>query len=160
MLTTNLQKAPYLREQRQFPQDSLSHLASETDQAYIDIAGKVNERIIGSYALNSAMITGERWFLQGGNQRQQSLRSLYNFTSTAVPIAHGLDFSTITLISPQSFGSFTDGTNWYGLNFASNIAIPGQITFYLTPTNIIFLIGAGSPALTNGYIILSWVSQF
>jgi hypothetical protein len=56
-------------------------------------------------------------------------------------------------------GSFTDGTNSYGLFYASSVAIVGQITFYVTATQIIFLVGAGAPTLTSGLIILEWLSE-
>ena len=57
------------------------------------------------------------------------------------------------------FGSYTDATNTYGLIFGTSVAIAGQITFYVTPTQIVFVVGGGAPALTSGIIVLEWLSQ-
>jgi len=151
-----LQQAPYLRTQRQFPQGTLSELASQCDQAYIDVASKVNNRVIGMYALGQQVITGEKWFLQGSDP-QQTLRQIYTF-SGAGSIAHGINVSTTSGFTKVS-GSFTDGSNWMGAIFASTTPIAGQISFYLTSSNIVILSGAGAPSISSGYIILEWLSQ-
>lgn len=158
-MTTNfLQQVPYLREQRQFPNDNLRDLSNQVDHAYIDIAGKVNSRTIGLFAVNFQVITGESWFLEGQPNRQQTLRQVYLFTA-AGNIPHGINLSTITSFT-RGFGSFTDGTNWYGIIFGSNVAIAGQVTFYITSTDIVVLSGAGAPAISRGLIVLEWISQF
>lgn len=145
----------YLRTSREFPED-LTKLTIEINKSYVDIANIVNNRIIGLFPTNKPAITGESWFITG-NQRQQSLRQLYPFTTTT-PIPHGLNLNQIDRFT-RCFGAFTDGTNWYGLINGSNIAIAGQVSFYVTPTNIVFLVGAGAPALTKGQIVLEWLSQ-
>lgn len=156
--TTNLQQMPYLRAQRQFPNGDLRELANQTDHAYIDIAAKVNERTIGIFAVNYPVITGNSWYLNGQSKKQQTLRQVYTFTA-AGNIAHGVNFSSISQFVP-SYGTFTDGTNWYGVIFGSSVAIAGQVSFYVTPTNIVVLSGAGAPAITSGSVILEWLSQF
>lgn len=222
---TFLQKVPFLREQRQFPNDDLRELANQSDHAYIDIAQKVNSREISIYATNFQVISGQSWYLAGGNQRQQALRQLYQFwgitaatqanpavltipnnkfiigqsitiynvggmtqlngnTYTIIAISgnlvtinvdstgfgaytsggqainpHNINWASIAFISPRSYGTFTDGTNWYGAIYASSTAIVGQVSFYVTPTNIVVLTGAGAPAITSGFINLEWVSQ-
>lgn len=153
-----LQQSPYLRAQRQFPNNDLQELANETDHAYIDIAGKVNARTIGLYAVNFPMVTGESWYLQGQPQRQQTLRQVYTFTATG-NIAHGINFASISLFT-KPFGSFTDGTNWYGAIYAGSTAIAGEVSFYITPTNIVVVAGAGAPSITSGIIVLEWLSQY
>lgn len=155
----NVQISPYLRDQRKFPTEDVRLLSDQVDHAYIDIAGKVNQRIIGLYALNFAAITGEKWYFQGPNQVQQSLRKLFTFT-TAGNIPHGLDWAGVSQISLRSYGSYTDGTNWYGVIYASSVPIAGQVSFYVTPTNIVVLSGAGAPAITNGTIVLEFISNF
>ena len=159
-MSTNsqLNQAPYLREQRQYPFTDLKALASQSDQAYIDIASKVNARIIGTFAVNSQMVTGEQWFIQGQPRKQQSLRQVYVFNSTANPIPHNINLNQIDRFT-RCFGEYTDGTNWYGLINGTNVAIAGQISFYVDPNNIQFLVDAGAPALTKGNIVLEWLSQ-
>lgn len=158
-LATQLQRAPYLREQRKFPNDNVNELASQMDQAYIDIAGKVNARTIGIFALNFPVITGDSWFLQGQPKRQQSLRQIYIFTGTG-NVPHGINFASVSQITANTYGSFTDSTNWYGAIYASNVPIAGQVSFYVTSNNIVVLAGGGAPAITNGLILIEWISQF
>ncbi len=161
MTIPNTQKAPYLREQRQFPHEDLTETAKELDHAYIDIAQKVNRRIIGIYALNSPTVTGEEWYLSGSTTKQQSLRQVYTFTG-AGPIVHGIkNFATVvSKISPRSYGSYTDGTNWYGVIYGTSVPLAGQVTFWVDPVNINVILGAGAPAITSGIIDLEWISQF
>lgn len=158
-MNTPLQQAPYLREQRQFPFEDLRELANQVDHAYIDIAAKVNKRTIGTYALNFPTITGDSWFLRGQPNKQQTLRQVYSFTSSAA-IDHGINWSSVSLVSPLSYGSYTDGTNWYGIVFATSQPLANQTSFYVTPTQIVITVNGTAPAITQGYIVLEWLSQF
>ena len=97
-MSINRQQIPHLREQRQFPFDDLKQLARQVDEAYLDIATNVNARTIGQFPIGFAAVTGESWFLQGGNKRQQALRQVYTFTA-AGSIPHG--------IIPSSISQFT-----------------------------------------------------
>lgn len=145
----------YLRTSREFPQEG-SQLAVELSKSYVDIANAVNNRTISMFSTNRPAINGESWFLSR-NQRQQGFRQAYTFTTTAT-IPHGIDFLDVARFV-RNWGEYTDGTNWYGLIHATTVAIAGQITFYVTPTSIIFVTGAGAPALTSGSIVLEWISQ-
>lgn len=144
---------PYLKTSREFPTD-IDNLVFELNKSYIDIANAVNNRTISIFPKNKVAITGEKYFLN--NNGQQTLRQVYTFTSTA-PIIHSLQLPEIDYFT-SPFGSFTNGTNWYGLIYGSNVAIAGQISFYITPTQIVFLVGAGAPVLTKGIIVLEWMS--
>lgn len=155
MSTNVVNQVAYLRTTRNFPPE-LSELIVEIDKSYVDTASAVNNRTISIFPTTRPAINGESWFLTQ-NQRQQGLRQVYTFTTTA-NIAHGLDLSKIERFT-RNFGEFTDGTNWYGIINGSNVAIAGQISFYIDSTNIVFLIGAGAPALTSGTIVLEWLSR-
>jgi hypothetical protein len=157
-MTVNIQTAPYLRQQRDFPPDDSKALAVQVDRAYVDIAASVNARTIGLFALNTAVVNGESWFLKGSSQQQQALRKVFQFSS-AGSFAHGINFSGVSFIS-RGFGTYYDGTNYYGVIFGSSTAIAGQISFYVTPTNIVVLSGAGAPSITSGILVLEWVSNF
>jgi hypothetical protein len=80
---------------------------------------------------------------------------------TSADIAAGFILHQIKNVTPGQFtkcsGSYTDGINSFGLFFASSVAIAGQTTFYISPTQIVFLVGAGAPVLTSGLIILEWL---
>lgn len=161
--TTNLQQSPYLREQRQFPYDDLKELANQSDHAYIDIAQKVNARTIGIYANRFPLVTGNRWFLSGSSQSQQTLRQVYQFTAAGA-IPHGINFNSISQFV-QGYGSYTDGTNpltnnYYGVIYGTSVALAGQVTFWIDPTNINVIVGAGAPVPASGTIIIEWLSNY
>ncbi len=147
----------FLRTSRNFPEE-LKQLTVEVNKAYIDIANTINARTIGIFPVNRPAITGESWFVDK-NKRQQGFRQVYTFTTT-VNIAHGINFDEVYAFV-RNWGEFTDSAtgNWYGLLHGSTIAIAGQRSFYLTPTDIVFLAGAGAPPLTSGQIVLEWISD-
>lgn len=155
MSSNVVNQVAYLRTSREFPPE-LQQLTVEANKAYVDTANAVNNRTISIFPTNRPAINGESWFLVG-NQRQQGFRQVYSFTTTA-NIAHGINTAEISQFT-RKFGDFTDGTNFYGLISGTNVAIGGQISFYVTPTNIVFVTGAGAPALTSGTIVLEWISE-
>lgn len=155
-MTSNIvNQVAYLRTTREFPSEELNELATEANKAYLDTSAAVNVRTIGIFPVNRGAVGGESWFISK-NQKQQNLRQVYTFTTTA-NIPHGLNLAQLERFT-RNFGEFTDGTNWYGLIHGSNVAIAGQITFYVTPANIVFLVGAGAPTLTRGHVVLDWLS--
>lgn len=155
MSSNVVNQVPYLRTSREFPDES-TELADEVNKSYIDIANAVNSRTIGIFPTTRPAITGESWFITN-NQKQQSLRQVYTFTTTG-NVAHGIPISSISQIS-KSYGSFTDATNYYGAIYASNVAIAGQISYYITATNIVILSGAGAPTISSGIIVIEWLSK-
>lgn len=153
-MTNVIQSTPYLIKQRSFPNDDMQELGVELDRTYIDIANRVNERTIGIYAQDTAIQTGDQYFLNG--QSPQALRRFFQFQTTN-PIPHNITPSTLAFVLPKCYGSYTDGTNWYGLIYATSVAIAGQITFYLNANNIVFVLGAGAPALTKGCLNIEYI---
>lgn len=154
-----IQKSPYLREQRQFPNNDVRQLGNQVDHAYIDIASKVNARTIGLYAVNFPIVTGESWYLSGQINRQQTLRQVYTFTS-AGNIAHGINFATLTNFT-RIYGTFYDGTTYYPLPYVDTTAANNQVSVVVNATNIVITAGGGSPpTITSGIVVLEWLSQF
>ena len=156
-MKTNILQTSFLRVQRQFPDDDLKDLANQIDHAYIDIAQNVNQRILGNYPQNFLSITGEKWYFSGNDKPQQSLRQVFPFTAIG-NINHNLNWDAVSIISPKSCGTFTDSINWYGAIYGSSVALAGQVSFYVTPSQIVILSGAGAPAITNGLIVLEYIS--
>lgn len=154
MSTNFINQVAYLRTSREFPEE-LHQFTVEVNKTYVDIANAVNVRTIGIFPTNRPAQTGESWFIT--SSRQNTFRQLYVFTSTAA-ITHNIPISQISRMT-RCFGEYTDGTNWYGLINGTSVAIAGQILFYVTPTQIIFVVGAGAPALVRGNIVLEWLSQ-
>ncbi len=156
MSTNIVNQSPFLRTTRNFPQEA-QPLSVEINRSYLDIAEKMNDREIGLYPTMRPGQNGEKWYLTG-SKAQSAFRQVYPFTATG-NIPHGIMWPSVSFISPLSYGTFTDGTNWYGAIYAGSTAIAGQVSFYVTPTNIVVVAGAGAPAITQGYINLEWVSQ-
>ena len=155
-MTTNIaNQSSYLPTTRTFPTKEVELLAVEINKAYVDIANTVNDRTISLFPANRGVVNGENWYLT--TRKQQGFRQIYAFKATG-NIAHGLKWTSVAQFT-KCTGSFTDGTNWYGAFYASNTAIAGQITFYITPTNIVVLAGAGAPTISTGTIVLEWISN-
>jgi hypothetical protein len=157
---------PYIKTSRDFPNDA-DNLSQELDKSYIEIAQAVNLRIIGLFSVNRPAITGESWFLN--KPRQQTLRQVYIVPAgitTGSTIDLGFKIDQIYEFSPKCYGSYTDGTDSYGLIFASNTPITGQISFYLhvnaastVSDQIVFVVDGAAPAITSGLVIIEWISD-
>jgi hypothetical protein len=158
----NVQQQPYLRRQRNFPSVDLKTIALECDKSYIDVAQKVNERTIGTFALNASVVTGEAWYIQGSSQKQQTLRQLYLITPDNAGIIE-------TGISPNGFagftkiyGTFTDGIIWYPLPYVDVLNVTNQVNIWVTDSQIVINQGGGGgqPTVQSGFVVLEWLSKF
>lgn len=148
---------PYIIAQRKFPLDA-EQLSIELDRSYVDIANALNQRAIGLFAENRPAITGEAWYFQGGLSNRQTLRQVYPFTA-AGNIAHNISNNEYEYFT-RCYGFFRDNANqYYGAQFSSNVAVAGQVTFYVDATNIVVLSGAGAPTIQDGYIVLEWLTK-
>ena len=146
---------PYLPTTTNFPKE-IDALSGELTRRYVDISGAVNNRTIGLYPNNNPAITGNSWYTDQG-QKQQTLRQVYQFTATG-SIPHNIKFSNYPSIA-NAYGSYTNGTNSYGVIYATSVALIGQVTFYITNQNIVILSGAGAPSIQSGIIVIEWLSQ-
>ena len=149
---------PYIRSSREFP-ENIHDLAFQSNKAYLEVANAINQRTIGIFPIIKSAITGEQWFINK-NRKQQSLRQVYTFgtiaagASLSIPyILHGFDQfvriwgTTITTVPdnrPLPYASVTANAN---------------IELNVTPTNIVIKVGAASPNLVSGLIIIEWLSQ-
>jgi len=154
---------PFLRTSREFPED-LKQLTVELTKSYIDTSLVVNDRTIGIFSTNRPSINGEKWFLKQ-NKKQQGLRQVYKFTSFAdIPI--GFKIKTISEFT-RCWGVYTNSskTAWFGINFGTSVLVAGQVFFYIDTdaspnTDLIKFVQNGTqPAISEGKIILEWVSE-
>lgn len=162
MSTNFINQVAYLRTSREFPEE-LHQFTVEVNKTYVDIANAVNARVIGLFPVNRPAQTGESWYFT--TSRQQSFRQVYPF-KTSANIDIGFKISSVGKFSSRSYGAYTDALgNWYGVIFGSNVAIAGQLSFFILKTvspttdQIMFEVGAGSPAISSGYIVLEWISN-
>ena len=151
-------QTPYLRTTRDFPIDA-AKLSEEVDKTYLDVANAVNQRTIGIYPANKPAVTGNAFFISG--QKQQSLRQIYSFTSTIV--AGGtLSIPVQTYNAPyiDIYGACqTAQPDSRPLPYASTGANSNiDIRVDKTTKSIVISVGAGSPSVNSGYIVLEWIS--
>jgi hypothetical protein len=161
MAANVVNQVAYLRSSREYPEE-LHQLCVEVNRTYVDIANAVNARTIGIFPKNRPAITGNSYFFT--NQRQQSLRQIYTFITTA-DITLGFKISSIAQFI-ETHGLYISGTNTFGLIPATSVAIAGQITYYFVVdgTNpksdlIRFVVGALAPPINSGTIVVEWVSR-
>lgn len=145
---------PYLKTTQDFPRDNRD-LSTILTKTYIETAQAINTRTIGHFPTNKPAITGERYFFS--SQPNQVIRRVYEFDA-AGNIAHGIPDGDI-LQFVKGYGSYTDGTNWYGVLFGTSVSIAGLCSFYITDTNIVVDLGAGAPAISSGTIVIEWLSK-
>jgi hypothetical protein len=158
-------QTPFLRAQRHFPTTS-DLLALEVNRTYVDIANAVNRRTISIYPTNKAANTGESWFFDRNN-KQQTLRQIYSFGA----IAPGTELDIPTQIT--TFDQFTRiyGTvvtnvvDWRPLPFVDPTLLTNGMALLVGPIgapsvqNIRIIVGATAPAVTEGLIVLEWLSD-
>jgi hypothetical protein len=155
MSSNIVNQVPYLRTSRSFPQEA-QPLSVEINKSYVDVANAVNNRTIGIFTINRPTVNGESWFITKG-QKQQAFRQIYDITSTAA-FNHNINFQNVerfTVIRGIGF----DGTNYYPIPFVSPVAAANNMGISVTPTQVILTPGGAAPALTQGTIILEWLSQ-
>jgi hypothetical protein len=142
------QKSPYLREQRDFPEEP-AMLTVELSKSYIDTANAVNDRTIGLFAIDNTIVNGENWYFQG--KKQQGIRRVYRVSDSQLSQPHGIDFSKVDYFTRIS-GTFFDGTQWSALPYGTVIIVN------VDATNLVLVKAGGAPSIVKGVIILEWVN--
>lgn len=162
MSSNVINSAAYLRTTREFPKD-MDQLTVEINKSYVDVANAVNNRTQGLFATGKPAINGETWYISNA-QKQQGLRQVYSFTTTS-DIDIGFKLTSISQIT-KMYGVYVSINTTFGLIPGTSTAIAGQILFYVdvngasTTSDVIkFVVGAGAPALTQGTIVLEWLSM-
>jgi len=157
-MTNFVNNSPYLRTTREFPED-LHDLAFQSNKAYLEVANAVNQRTIGIFPVNKPSITGEQWYVKS-NVKEQSLRQVYTFGS----ITH----ATSPFLIPYKISGFTQFVRIWGTAITvipdyrpipySSVTANANIELNITLTNIVITLGAASPELASGLIIIEWLS--
>lgn len=157
-MSSIVNQTPYLKTTRNFPEEA-KDLSYEMDKSYLEIAGAVNNRTIGIYPTNAPSVTGNSYFVSKA-QKQQSLRQVYSFgavnagASTSIPIASY--HAPYVLINGACQTSLPDSRPLPYASVAANSNI--DIRVDKTSKTIVVSVGAASPNVVSGYIILEWLS--
>lgn len=148
-------QTPFLRTSRNFPEE-LKQLSVECTKAYIDTANAVNARTISQFTTNRPIQNGENWYLSG-NSRQQAFQRVYQYTASG-SIPHGLTLTQLYAFV-RIYGAFTDGTKWYPLPYVNVNSINNQVLVNVDGTNIVITSGASGPVISQGTVVLVWLSN-
>jgi hypothetical protein len=157
-------RSPYLRQQRDFPRNDITQLSRQIDEAYVDIASKVNERTVSSFGLSNQVITGEQWYLQGV-KKQQTLRQVYTFGAIAsgatLDIPHNIPASDISQFT-RIWGTIIDSTGNYRPLPYSSVAAGANVELFINtnavPPSIQIQVGASFPPIKQGLVVLEWLT--
>jgi hypothetical protein len=157
---TNQQQQPYLPNSRDFPVQSPTLLEPELVKSYIDIAQAVNVRTIGIFE-RLQIVTGERWFSADPTnalRKRQTFRQVFTFGAIAaggsLAITHGI--TGIVAFTKIVGTCVTDAPDYRPIPYAS-VAANANIDIRVTSTQIIISVGAGSPNLVSGIVILEYL---
>jgi len=146
-------ESPYLPISYDFRREQEA-LPSQLNSTYTAIALRLNNREISIYDLNETL-TGQKWTNANNLQvPRQTFRKVFNFTAAGAT-AHNITGLTQVI----GYGQYTDGANFYGVIHGSSVAIAGQVSFYVTPVNLVILSGGGAPAITSGVIVLEFLKN-
>lgn len=147
---------PFLPNSRVFPED-LEQLSFEVNKTYVDTANCVNSRTIGIFTTNKASVNGENWFLT--NQKQQALRQVFSFGTVAAGASLSIPYQLNGLSQfCKIYGTcITNTPDYRPLPYAS-VTANANVELKVTPSNIVISVGAASPNVTSGIIILEWLS--
>lgn len=156
-MTDFFNKTPYLRTSRGFTRNP-ENLLTQLDKTFEETALAVNERTIGIYPTNKPAVTGNTYFVSR-NEKQQSLRRIYPFTSAALSFNHGINLNEISGLV-NIYGTATDGTNWYTLPHVDVTNANNQISITINTTQVVITLGAGTPpSITSGYVVIEYLSN-
>lgn len=157
-MSNTINATPYLRSSREFPQD-IRDLAFQSTKAYLEVANAVNQRTIGIFSVNKSAATGEQWYIKN-NRKQQTLRQVFTF---------GAILAGATLSIPYKITGIDQFVRIWGTVITSipdNRPIPyasvtanANIELNVTSSNIVIKVGAASPNVVSGLVVLEWLSQ-
>jgi hypothetical protein len=162
--TAILQTSPYLIRQRNFPDQNPKELGIELSKTYIEIAQRVNDRTIGLFATNFAIITGESWFLSGDVRKQQTLRIVFQIPAVPAGGVYSTNLPEIyTGISTRIFGVVqTDLPDERPVPYASTVTgdnIAVRLDQSTNPSTLQFAVGSGSPNVLSGLMTVEFLSN-
>ncbi len=161
-----INQGSFLRTTRAFPEE-IHQLSVEVNRSYVDIASKVNNRVIGIFTLNRSTVTGESWFITQA-KRQQGLRQVYrfqdsDFSGVVATIPHGINFLSLTNFI-RIWGTFFDSSvspaAWYNIPYVDVVSITNQLNIKVTATDIVITKGSTFPfVIQNGLIVIEWLAN-
>lgn len=151
-----INNTPFLRTSRKFPQDP-TLLETELSKSYIDIANQVNSREISLY-YNGEVNTGQQWGVPSNGQTTQALRNVFAIPATnaggTATIPHGIN--TISKVTRIYGCVITDNPDYRPIPYAS-VTANANIELYADSTNIVVILGAASPNVTSGQVVIEWI---
>lgn len=150
----------FIRTSREFPTD-LHQLAQEVNKCYVDIAQALNTRTVGFYPINTPALTGNNYFLNN-NQSYLSFRQLFQFGAIAAGATLNIDYGNISFTQFVAiYGTcITDQPDMRPIPYASVVANANiDIRIDTAAGNIVIAVGAASPNIISGLVIIEWITN-
>lgn len=157
----NVVKTPFLIETRHFATDNPNQLNHTLDKMYFEVAYAVNSRIIGIFD-QFQVVTGERWFnTEIIQNKKQSYRQVYPFGAITAGSTLSIDteISGITQFTKIYGTCITNVIDYRPIPYAS-ISANANIELNVTPGTTFTInikVGAGSPNITSGIIVIEYL---
>jgi hypothetical protein len=161
-------RQPYLKVQWLFPNTDLKDMSAQMDKAYIDIASKVNDRVIGIYPERKIVPTGSKWYLNGYTRALQTFREVIVFPAMASGTFLNIDTGVPNLISFTSINgvaALDTGTDWRPLPYVDPSLLTTSMTVLVEPNpsggnqSVKVVLGATAPNISAAYVTIEWLSS-
>lgn len=152
--------APYLQTSVFFP-DEFDEFRTKFLALYRDISSNVNVRQIGIFDLQE-FLTGERWFTSGDPQKKrQTFRKVFEIPAIApgvfFTLAHGL--TGVTAYTHIYGTVVTNAPDFRPIPYADITSPLNQIALKVDATIITVAVGATSPAVVSGIVVLEYLKN-
>lgn len=152
--------APFLQTSVFFPED-FEEFRVKFLALYRDISNNVNVRQIGVFDLEE-FLTGERWFTSGDPQKKrQTFRKVFELPAIAAgvfyTVAHGI--TGITAFTHIYGTVVTNAPDFRPIPYADITSPLNQIALKVDSTIITVAVGATSPNVTSGIVVLEYLKN-
>jgi len=154
MTTQANKQAPYLPQHRTFDPANPSLFKNQIENAWIQIAFRINERVIGNFYTNE-QLAGQEYFGSNNQRRRSVFRKVVNFgtlpNTGAKSVAHNLN--------PTSDWKFTHiyatGSDPVALSY---IPVPNSF-IVVDATNVTITTTSDLTAYTNCTVVLEYLKE-
>lgn len=152
--------ASFLTIAETFPQDQ-SQLLVKMTSVHSDIANCVNIREIAQYEDNQQILTGQQFSTHGNPTLKKFVfRKMLYIGAYAAGGTYNIPHGITGLVQfTHIYGTcITDAVDYRPIPYTSTVAVANQISIRIDNAgNIVLGVGAGSPNITSGIIVLEYL---
>lgn len=150
--------APFLPNYRFFPLDE-KLAQKEHILAWGDLTSAINDREIGNYS-TAEQNTGKKLFPSSSGRAQRDIYrkvfSIGNITAGSTSnTAHNL--SNLSTVVELKGVLLTASNDFRPIPYVSTTALNEGIELLATSSNIVIVVGGGSPNITSGLVVMEYI---